>query len=362
MGKYGNVMAAKKAEREAADPSLSDDSPKIGGGEASGMTGEVKGARNKTLQDRLAKISSKIMCGQFSVELDADQAIESVGSDRLHGWEDDEEFTTLKENIRVRGQTQPIRVRPADPDWKPTENDPTHIPPDAQFYVQSGRRRLAACRQLGIRVLAIIASGSSTFGDQGSGYDEKALSDLEERFAENTIRKSLTPLERMLSIGQIAFRLKAEEDLKQSEIGRRLHVKQAEVSQALKLWRDWEAGGESKEWFSNTSSMIVLRDYIPQIGKGRDTAEVVAEIARRGGVQSNNPDERAPEEGATPKLRVPQAKPKLQRHALFNGSSFSVGRSATGIKLSAKALVIPEDQQEAFERDLKALLERYQGA
>lgn len=358
--KYEGLMAKKMADRgqapEAPSPSTS---LKVGGGAAGGATGEVKGERNKALQDRLEQISSKIMCGQLSIELDVDQVIESVGSDRLDGWEEDEDFATLKENIRTRGQTQPIRVRPADPKWKPTQYDPTQIPSDARFYVQSGRRRLAACRQLEMRVLAIVANGNSTFTDQGPGGDERALSDLEERFAENTIRKSLSPLERMLSIGQIAARLKAEEDLKQAEIGSRLHVKQAEVSQGLKLWRDWEAGGESRQWFSTNPSMIILRDYIPQLGKGRDTAEVVREISARGGVQA---DDGAPEEGIKPKPREAQAKPKLQRHALFNGSSFSIARSENGLKLSAKALMIPKDQQEAFEQELKELLERYQKA
>ena len=141
-----------------------------------------------------------------------------MGSDRVTPWQDDDDFAALMANIKRRGQTQPIRVRPEDPDWQADEADP--LKTDARFVIQSGRRRLEACRLLGRPVLAIIAT------EEG----DRTLADLEERFHENTMRRNLTGFEELISIGLLAQSL---QQLTQSEIAERLGVTQGDVSLGL---------------------------------------------------------------------------------------------------------------------------------
>jgi ParB-like chromosome segregation protein Spo0J len=86
--------------------------------------------------------------------------------------------------------------------------------------IQSGRRRLEACRALGLPVLAIVSTAE---GDQG-------LADLEERFHENTMRRDLNGFEELISIGLLAESLR---ELTQSEIADRLSVSQGDVSLGL---------------------------------------------------------------------------------------------------------------------------------
>lgn len=335
----------------------------VNGGRATGLPSEAVSTTAAAFQKKLDGVAEKIQAGHLSVELEPAQVKESVGSDRVGEWEKGEAFDLLRENIRERGQTQPIRVRPADPRWKPEAHDPTNIPSSVEFYVQSGRRRLAACRELGIKVLAIVATDTGILRDHGSTEDEKAaLSDLEERFAENTIRQDLSALERMLSIGQLAHRLKNEEHLKQHGISARLGVDQSEVSQSLKLWRDWTSDGESRRWFNGDVSKRVLRDFIPHLGKGLDTAEVLTDIAARGrgSPQDDLQDTQQDATTQTP-ARPAAAKPKVKsrKHSLSNGSSFAVARASDGIKVTAKALTIAEERQGDFEKELADLLERY---
>ncbi|MGB7318996.1 MAG: hypothetical protein WBC85_13610, partial [Planktotalea sp.] len=102
--------------------------------------------------------------------------------------------------------------------WRP--NPETPLQTDARFAIQSGRRRVEACRQLGIPVLAILST------DQGNA----ALADLEERFHENTMRKDLSGFEELLSVGLLAESLS---DLTQEEVAERLSVSQGDVSLGL---------------------------------------------------------------------------------------------------------------------------------
>jgi len=51
------------------------------------------------------------------------------------------------DNIARLDQTQPISGRPVDPDWR-TDSDRPMVTTD-RFILQSGRRRLEACRVLG---------------------------------------------------------------------------------------------------------------------------------------------------------------------------------------------------------------------
>jgi len=167
------------------------------------------------LEDTRASISDGILNGTIAMELLSAQIDDPSGSDRQSGWKDDPEFAALVENIARRGQTQAIRVRPVDPLWEPSRDHPMDTAD--RFIIQSGRRRLAACRALDRKVVAVIATVEG----------EAALADLEERFHENTMRKNLSGFEELLSVGLIADALG---DLSQQEIAQRLSVSQNDVS------------------------------------------------------------------------------------------------------------------------------------
>lgn len=167
------------------------------------------------LEDTRDSIAKGVMSGTLALELRPKQILDQAGTDRLGDWKNDPEFDALVANIKRRGQVQPIRVRPLKSDWKPQLDYP--LQSGETFVIQSGRRRLAACELLGIKVKAIIST------DAG----DRALADLEERFHENTMRKNLSGFEELLSIGLLA---EALTDLTQEEIAARLGVAQGDVS------------------------------------------------------------------------------------------------------------------------------------
>lgn len=211
-------MARKrKLNADVPDPVETPDAARKG--TMGGMwAGSAMNMLKQRIDDAHGSLMNGVMAGTVALELDPDQIEDSVGSDRVTEWQTDEDFQALVANIKRRGQTQPIRVRPSDPDWQADESDP--LKTDARFVIQSGRRRLEACRQLGRSVLAIIAT------EEG----DRTLADLEERFHENTMRRNLNGFEELLSIGLLAESLK---ELTQTEIAERLSVAQGDVSLGL---------------------------------------------------------------------------------------------------------------------------------
>jgi ParB family chromosome partitioning protein len=221
------------------------------------MTGELKDAR-----DRLAALAQGVRLGLVTIEIDTDRIDDAVGGDRLQGWEDEPDFLALVEDIERRGQRAPIRVRPADPDWAPDPRAPLQTAP-ARFVVQSGRRRLAALRRLGRPALALVSTPEG----------EAEIDDLEERFLENTVRKSLTPFEELLSIGVLASRLG---ELPQKDVAARLKISAPDVSLGL-------ACLEMREQISASVDVAATpkrayRDLIPRLRKAQGPA--VTEISK----------------------------------------------------------------------------------
>ncbi|MFN3614335.1 MAG: hypothetical protein ACK4WC_07230, partial [Rubrimonas sp.] len=149
-----------------------------------------------------------------------------------------------------------IRVRPADPAWTPDPRAPLQTAP-ARFVVQSGRRRLAALRRLGRPALALVSTPEG----------EAEIDDLEERFLENTVRKSLTPFEELLSIGVLASRLG---DLPQKEVAARLKISAPDVSLGLACLEMREQIAAAVD--VATTPKRAYRDLIPRLRKGAPRA------------------------------------------------------------------------------------------
>lgn len=213
---------AKKRKLDAGLPPLEEEVVQEAPAPKPAMGGMWAGSAMNLLKQRIenthGSLVDGILNGTVALTLDPDQLIDAAGSDRVGDWKGDEDFEALKANIARRGQTQPIRVRPAKTGWTPDAETPLET--NAAFIIQSGRRRVEACRQLGKPVLAILST------DEG----DAALADLEERFHENTMRKDLSGFEELLSIGLLAESLS---DLTQEEIAARLGVPQGDVSMGL---------------------------------------------------------------------------------------------------------------------------------
>ena len=213
-------MARKRKLTADLPPETAEEASEAGQGARTGgfWGGSALNMLRARLEETQRTLSDGILAGIVVLELSPEQVADEVGSDRLGDWGNDEEIDVLAADIARRGQRQAVRVRPSDPDWQPDPADPLRT--DARFVIQSGRRRLEACRRLGRPVRAVV---STVNGDA-------ALEDLEERFKENTMRKDSSGFEELLSIGLIA---QGYPDLSQAEIAERLGVPPGDISLGL---------------------------------------------------------------------------------------------------------------------------------
>ena len=209
-------------------------------------TREMKSVMQKTLVEG-------ILNGDIPLEIPVDQIEDELGTDRILEAPDDEgnteSFESLVENIRARGLRVPLRVRPKDPEWKPSEENPRDVG-EASFVLQSGRRRLAACKKVGITPIAFVSleEGDSRFND------------LQERFFENAVRKNLSLIEKLYSIGLLAQDL---DNMSQEKIADALGVGQAYVSRGLAVVENFDQLKKDLDLSSVTSRDIdnALKQY-----------------------------------------------------------------------------------------------------
>ncbi|MEJ6399531.1 ParB N-terminal domain-containing protein [Yoonia sp. 208BN28-4] len=252
---------ARKRKLDAAlpDTPVTDVADEPRKGAMGGMWGgSAMNMLKQRIEEAHGSLHKGIMSGTVALSLDPAQIKDSVGSDRVTNWDKDEDFAALVANIERRGQTQPIRVRPAKANWTPDIDKPLET--NDTFYIQSGRRRLEACRNLGQPVLAIVATEA---GDQ-------ALADLEERFHENTMRRDLNGFEELVSIGLLAESLK---ELTQTEIAERLGVGQGDVSLGLACLEYRDAIMEQVDIAKTPKRQY--RALIPKLKKGERLAPLL---------------------------------------------------------------------------------------
>ena len=197
---------------------------------------EMTEQRNKDIEEHALKAQEVqyqgILNGLIPLEIPPHKIEDLVGSDRVteiaENLREDENFKRLVANMETRGQRIPIRVRSTDPQWRPSPTTPRDITGQT-FILQSGRRRLAACKELGIDVKCTLSFVTSE--------KEARSDDLQERFFENTMRKDLTLIERLYSIGVISNEMP---DKSQAEMGGILGVDPAFVSRGIAVFNFWE--------------------------------------------------------------------------------------------------------------------------
>jgi ParB family transcriptional regulator, chromosome partitioning protein len=124
---------------------------------------------------RLRKVATEAgdTAGEFAL-LDPATVADVLPADRLPGAFADDSFVELLDDIKANGQHDAITVRP-------TEDG---------FEIASGRRRLEACRRLGIQVLARIRR-----------LDQDAMLGIQ--FSENERRQDISAIERARWLAQV---------------------------------------------------------------------------------------------------------------------------------------------------------------
>jgi len=281
---------------------------------AAGTGGFWGGSAINLLQKRLDSASTEIVDriaqGLLVVELAPDQIDDDSGSDRQDDWKSDESLKSLVDDIKRRGQSQPIRVRPEKPDWKPSPENPLDFS-GTRFIVQSGRRRLESCRKLGLPVRAIIRTDQS----------DALRMDLEERFLENTVRRDLSAFEELLSIGLI---VRAREDEEQKAIAAELHVTPSDVSLGLACL----------EFFD----IIVAENDVTSLAK-RDFRQIIPEIRKRGRKQRPGSDKNEPVEKSAKPTQIERRSGEIVVKAVSSKSGFSIsvkGWQGNQAKLTSK--------------------------
>ncbi|MGV3549350.1 plasmid partitioning protein RepB [Rhizobium sp.] len=125
----------------------------------------IKGASRSIISsiDELAERADKLLEGETVVELDPDLVDASFVRDRLE--EDPQEFADLLTAIGERGQDTPILVRP-------------HPQASNRYMVVFGHRRLAAAKQLGRKVRAVVKSIDDRTHVVAQGQENSARASL----------------------------------------------------------------------------------------------------------------------------------------------------------------------------------------
>lgn len=205
------------------------------------------------------KTLDQIFSRQQTVEVPVSLIEDEVGTDRSHDWQNDPEIEALAYNIQKEGQMTPVELRVSDPKWVPSvgryEVRDIQEDEDIKFLVQAGRRRIEACRRLGIKVVAFLNAGDL--------YD-----DLRKRFFENSMRQDLTPIDFLRSVGGLAKEMQQRtEGVSGETIAKELGVNRQYVVNGLKVLNlDSEINALPNQGRDLTHT--ALRKILPQLSSG----------------------------------------------------------------------------------------------
>jgi ParB family chromosome partitioning protein len=183
-----------------------------------GIVGTALDLHREGLADKLTRLSGKL--AQLEAErgedakqgdrllwLEPDQVEDRLPADRDPGAFSDAGFSSLKASLAAHGQHVPVLVRPAPAG-------------EGRYEIAAGRRRLAACRALGLPVLARVLL-----------LDDEAMLALQYR--ENAEREDVSLLER----GRWFVRLAEERGLSTTRIAGLVGLSQPMVVEYQKLGR-----------------------------------------------------------------------------------------------------------------------------
>ncbi|ANT63079.1 hypothetical protein AYJ57_21650 (plasmid) [Salipiger sp. CCB-MM3] len=216
------------------------------------------------------KTLDQIFSRQQTVEVPVSLIEDEVGTDRSHDWQNDPEIEALAYNIQKEGQMTPVELRVSDPNWVPRagryEVRDIQDDEDVKFLVQAGRRRIEACRRLGIKVVAFLNAGEL--------YD-----DLRKRFFENSMRQDLTPIDFLRSVGGLAKEMQQRtEGVSGETIAKELGVNRQYVVNGLKvLSLETEINTLPNQGRDLTHT--ALRKLLPQLTSGEPVEAVTAVTA-----------------------------------------------------------------------------------
>ncbi|MFL5337963.1 MAG: ParB/RepB/Spo0J family partition protein, partial [Geminicoccaceae bacterium] len=139
-----------------------------------GIVGSALALHREALSEKVARLEAGLQAERTHADrllrLDPSLITDSLPADRDERAFRDEAYTTLKASIAAHGQHVPIMVRPA-PDQA------------GRYEIAAGRRRLAACRELGLEILVRVLP-----------LDESAMLALQYR--ENAEREDVSTYER----------------------------------------------------------------------------------------------------------------------------------------------------------------------
>jgi ParB family chromosome partitioning protein len=162
------------------------------------------------LVEQLARLEQQrdeeMLAGKRLVVLDVGAVVDPLPPDRDRRAFADEAFAGLKESIRTNGQDTPIIVRSAGS--------------GSTYELAAGRRRLMACLELGLPVLARVLE-----------LDDEGMLALQYR--ENAEREDISPFER----GQWLVRVAEGRKLSTTQMGRLFGLSQPSIVEYLKLGR-----------------------------------------------------------------------------------------------------------------------------
>lgn len=213
----GADMTRKKQSSDERRASLTDSifaaaqgsEPKASRKESPSIVGAALGTHSEGLSSEVKRLKAErdaaIGSGQLLMEIECDLIRDPLPRDRLEASFESESFAELKRSIEQDGQLIPITVRGNAQDG---------------YEIAAGRRRLEACRQLNMPVLARIQS-----------LDDSEM--LQLQYQENEQRADISSFERALWYRDVQRRY----DFSTPELAKRFGVSQPMIVKYLKLAR-----------------------------------------------------------------------------------------------------------------------------